>query len=109
MQTTSNIIDKNWKALIKPNKLEITSNEDKTVAKVVAEPLEKGFGQTIGNSLRRILLSSIQGSAVTAIQIDGVLHEFSSIKGVREDVTDIVLNVKNWPLNQSSTIQKKLI
>ena len=52
MQTTSNVIDKNWKALIKPNKLEINSNEDKTVAKVVAEPLEKGFGQTIGNSLR---------------------------------------------------------
>ena len=80
MQTTSNVIDKNWKALIKPNKLDITSNEDKTVA-VVEEPLEKGFGQTIGNSLRRILLSSIQGAAVTAIQIDGVLHEFSSIKG----------------------------
>ena len=80
MQTTPNVIDKNWKALIKPNKLEITSNEDKTIAKVIAEPLEKGFGQTIGNSLRRILLSSIQGAAVTAIQIDGVLHEFSSIK-----------------------------
>ena len=95
MQTTSNIINKNWKALIKPNKLEIKSNEDKTIAQVVAEPLEKGFGQTIGNSLRRILLSSIQGAAVSAIQIDGVLHEFSSIKGVREDVTDIVLNVKN--------------
>ena len=79
MQTTSNIVDKNWKALIKPDKLNITSNEDKTIAKVVAEPLEKGFGQTIGNSLRRILLSSIQGAAVTAIQIDGVLHEFSSI------------------------------
>ena len=58
MQTTTNIIDKNWKALIKPNKLDITSNEDKTIAKVIAEPLEKGFGQTIGNSLRRILLSS---------------------------------------------------
>ena len=96
METTLNVIDKNWKALIKPNKLDITSNEDKTIAKVIAEPLEKGFGQTIGNSLRRILLSSIQGAAVTAIQIDGVLHEFSSIKGVREDVTDIVLNVKNY-------------
>ena len=58
-----NIIDKNWKALIKPNKLDINSNDDKTVAKVVAEPLEKGFGQTIGNSLRRILLSSIRGSS----------------------------------------------
>ena len=91
MSTHNTIVDKNWKALIKPNKLEITSNEDKTVAKVVAEPLEKGFGQTIGNSLRRILLSSIQGAAVTAIQIDGVLHEFSSIKGVREDVTDLSL------------------
>ena len=107
MQTTSNIIDKNWKALIKPNKLEITSNDDKTVAKVVAEPLEKGFGQTIGNSLRRILLSSIQGAAVTAIQIDGVLHEFSSIKGVREDVTDIVLNVKNLAIKSSTSNPKK--
>ena len=109
MQTTSNIIDKNWKALIKPNKLDITSNDDKTVAKVIAEPLEKGFGQTIGNSLRRILLSSIQGAAVTAIQIDGVLHEFSSIKGVREDVTDIVLNVKNLAIKSSSSSSKKII
>ena len=56
MQTTSNVIDKNWKALIKPNKLDITSNDDKTVPKVVAEPLEKGFGQTIGNSLRLSLI-----------------------------------------------------
>ena len=56
MQTTTNVIDKNWKALIKPNKLEITSNDDRTIAKVTAEPLEKGFGQTIGNSLRRILM-----------------------------------------------------
>ena len=109
MQTTSNVIDKNWKALIKPNKLEITSNDDKTIAKVVAEPLEKGFGQTIGNSLRRILLSSIQGAAVTAIQIDGVLHEFSSIKCVREDVTDIVLNVKNLAIKSSSSSPKKII
>ena len=109
MQTTSNVIDKNWKALIKPNKLDITCNEDKTIAKVIAEPLEKGFGQTIGNSLRRILLSSIQGAAVTAIQIDGVLHEFSSIKGVREDVTDIVLNVKNLAIKSSSSSTKKII
>ena len=109
MQESSTIIDKNWKALIKPNKLEITSSQDKTTAKVIAEPLEKGFGQTIGNSLRRILLSSIQGAAVTAIQIDGVLHEFSSIKGVREDVTDIVLNVKNLAIKSSSTSAKKII
>ena len=109
MQTSNNIIDKNWKALIKPNKLEITSNDDKSIAKVVAEPLEKGFGQTIGNALRRILLSSIQGAAVTAIQIDGVLHEFSSIQGVREDVTDIVLNVKNLAIKSTSTSAKKII
>tara|TARA_B100000686_G_scaffold333566_1_gene399649 strand:- start:2041 stop:3072 length:1032 start_codon:yes stop_codon:yes gene_type:complete len=106
---TSTIVDKNWKALIKPDKLDITSNEDKTVANVVAEPLEKGFGQTIGNSLRRILLSSIQGAAVTGIQIDGVLHEFSSIKGVREDVTDIVLNVKSLAIKSTSKGAKKII
>ena len=109
MSATTNVIDKNWKALIKPNKLDITSNDDKTIAKVIAEPLEKGFGQTIGNSLRRILLSSIQGAAVTAIQIDGVLHELSSIKGVREDVTDIVLNVKNLAIKSSTKKQKKII
>jgi DNA-directed RNA polymerase subunit alpha len=108
MQTTK-VIDKNWKSLIKPTKLEINSNDDKTIAKVIAEPLEKGFGQTIGNSLRRILLSSIQGAAVTAIQIDGVLHEFSSIKGVREDVTDIVLNIKNLALKSNATGSKKII
>ena len=102
MQSGINIIDKNWKDLIKPNKLNITSNDDKSIAKIVAEPLEKGFGQTIGNSLRRILLSSIQGAAVTSIQIDGVLHEFSSIKGVREDVTDIVLNIKSLALKSSA-------
>ena len=109
MQISDNIIDKNWKALIKPNKLDITCNDDKTVANVIAEPLEKGFGQTIGNSLRRILLSSIQGAAVTAIQIDGVLHEFSSIKGVREDVTDIVLNVKNLAIKCNANSAKKII
>ena len=103
------IFDKNWKTLIKPSKLEVSSNEDKSIAEVVAQPLEKGFGQTIGNSLRRILLSSIQGSAVTAIQIDGVLHEFSSIKGVREDATDIVLNVKNLAIKSESNEPKKLV
>jgi DNA-directed RNA polymerase subunit alpha len=103
------IFDKNWKTLIKPSKLEVSSNEDKSFVEVVAQPLEKGFAQTIGNSLRRILLSSIQGSAVTAIQIDGVLHEFSSIKGVREDVTDIVLNVKNLAIKSESNEPKKLV
>ena len=105
----NNIINHNWKDLIKPNKLNIQSNEDKSITTVIAEPLEKGYALTIGNSLRRILLSSIQGSAITAIQIDGVLHEFSSIKGVREDVTDIVLNVKLLSLQVMSEEPKKLI
>jgi len=102
-------VTQNWKALIKPNKLNIKSNDDKSITTLVAEPLEKGYALTIGNSLRRILLSSIQGSAITAIQIDGVLHEFSTIKGVREDVTDIVLNVKNLSIKVMSQESKKLI
>ena len=100
---------KNWKSLIKPGKLDVNLSEDKSYAKVIAEPLEKGYGLTLGNSLRRILLSSIRGTAVTAIQIDGVLHEFTSIKGVREDVTDIVLNVKSLALKSNSEGSKKLI
>jgi DNA-directed RNA polymerase subunit alpha len=89
------VIQKNWQELIKPQKIEIGHGANpKTNGKIVAEPLERGFGLTLGNALRRILLSSLQGAAVTGIQIDGVLHEFSSIPGVREDVTDIVLNVK---------------
>ncbi len=86
---------KNWQELIKPTKLEVIPGRDpQREATIIAEPLERGFGMTLGNALRRVLLSSLQGAAVTAIQIDGVLHEFSSIAGVREDVTDIVLNVK---------------
>ena len=100
---------KNWKTLIKPTKLDIKLSDDKSYAKIIAEPLEKGYGLTLGNSLRRILLSSIRGTAVTAIQIDGVLHEFTSIKGVREDVTDIVLNVKSLALKSNSEGSKKLI
>ena len=103
------INSKNWKALIKPSKLDIKLSDDKSYAKIIAEPLEKGYGLTLGNSLRRILLSSIRGTAVTSIQIDGVLHEFTSIKGIREDVTDIVLNVKSLALKSSSQVNKKLI
>lgn len=89
------MIQKNWQELIKPQKVEIDHGADaKLVGKIVAEPLERGFGLTLGNALRRILLSSLQGAAVTAVQIEGVLHEFSSIEGVREDVTNIILNIK---------------
>ncbi len=90
------INQKNWQELIRPNKLEVTPGRDpQREATIVAEPLERGYGMTLGNALRRVLLSSLQGAAVTSIHIDGVLHEFSSIPGVREDVTDIVLNVKD--------------
>ena len=106
---TTEVNIKNWKTLIKPPKLDVNLSDDKSYAKIVAEPLEKGYGLTLGNSLRRILLSSIRGTAVTAIQIDGVLHEFTSIKGVREDVTDIVLNVKSLALKSNSETTSKLI
>ncbi|RMF10517.1 MAG: DNA-directed RNA polymerase subunit alpha [Alphaproteobacteria bacterium] len=103
------MIQKNWQELIKPNKLDIqTAEGDPRRATIVAEPLERGFGMTLGNALRRILLSSLQGAAVTAIQIDGVLHEFSSIPGVREDVTDIVLNVKQLAIKLHSEGPKRL-
>jgi len=93
------VIQKNWQQLIKPAKLEVEPGHDpRRTATVIAEPLERGFGMTLGNALRRILLSSLQGAGVTAVQIDGVLHEFSSIPGVREDVTDIVLNIKQLAL-----------
>jgi DNA-directed RNA polymerase subunit alpha len=86
-------IQRNWQELIKPTKLDIVSGSDNArVASVVAEPLERGYGLTLGNALRRVLLSSLQGAAVTAIQIDGILHEFSSLPGVREDITDFGLN-----------------
>jgi DNA-directed RNA polymerase subunit alpha len=89
-------LNKNWQDLIKPTKLDITLREnDASRAVVVAEPLERGFGYTLGNALRRILLSSLQGAAVTSIKIENVLHEFSAIEGVREDVTHIVLNIKD--------------
>jgi DNA-directed RNA polymerase subunit alpha len=90
---------KNWQELIRPTKLDIQpGRERRKVATMVAEPLERGFGTTLGNALRRILLSSLQGAAVSSVQIDGVLHEFSSIAGVREDVTDIVLNIREIAL-----------
>ena len=103
------MLHKNWQELIKPSKLDIVPGNDPTrQASVVAEPLERGFGLTLGNSLRRILLSSLQGAAVTSIQIDSVLHEFSSIAGVREDVTDIVLNIKSMGVKMMVEGPKKM-
>ena len=86
---------RNWRDLLKPQTLE---SEDKnltpTYGKFIGEPFERGFGTTVGNALRRVLLSSLQGAAISALKIDGVLHEFATLPGVREDVTDIVLNLK---------------
>ncbi len=84
---------KNWRDLIKPKRLEATELTE-TYGKFVAEPFERGFGTTLGNSLRRILLSSLQGAAITSVRIKNVQHEFSSVVGVTEDVTDIILNLK---------------
>jgi DNA-directed RNA polymerase subunit alpha len=89
------LIQKNWQELIKPSKVDVErSRTTKNSGKIVVEPLERGFGLTLGNALRRILLSSLQGAAITAVKIAGVQHEFSTIEGVREDVTDIILNIK---------------
>lgn len=103
------MIQKNWKELIKPERLEVQPGTDATrTASIVAEPLERGFGLTLGNALRRVLLSSLQGAAVTSVQIDGVLHEFSAIPGVREDVTDIVLNIKSLDIKMSVDGPKRM-
>jgi len=105
---TNPVIQKNWQELIKPQKLNVVKGDDGRSATVVAEPLERGFGMTMGNALRRVLLSSLQGAAVSAVQIDGVLHEFSSIPGVREDVTDIVLNIKDIAIKMQGDGPKRM-
>ena len=104
------MVQKNWQELIKPTKLDITPGRDpKRQATLVAEPLERGFGLTLGNALRRVLLSSLQGAAINSVQVDGVLHEFSSISGVREDVTDIILNIKEIALAMHVEGPKRLV
>ena len=103
------MIHKNWQELIKPGQLTVVpGNNPEKKAIVVAEPLERGFGLTMGNALRRVLMSSLQGSAITAVHIDNVLHEFSSISGVREDVTDIILNLKGVSINMEVEGPKRL-
>ena len=104
------MIERNWQELIRPEKPQIELGSDaQRKARLVAEPLERGFGVTLGNALRRVLLSSLQGAAVTAIQIDGVVHEFSSLEGVREDVVDIVLNIKQLALRMHGEGPKRMV
>ena len=102
------MIENNWITLVKPNKVEYKISDNKKFGTVIIEPLEKGYGTTLGNALRRVLLSSLQGTAMTSIKINGVLHEFSTIEGVREDVTDIIMNLKNVTFNSKSTHIQKL-
>jgi DNA-directed RNA polymerase subunit alpha len=105
------VIQKNWQALIKPYKLNLDHSEDPNyVAVITADPLETGFGMTLGSALRRVLLSSLQGAAITSVQIEGALHEFSTLPGVNEDVTDIVLNLKGvvTKLHKDGPVRVKL-
>src|SRR4051812_18839500 len=100
-------VAKNWRDLIKPRRLEVEQESlTPTYGKFVAEPLERGFGTTLGNSLRRVLLSSLQGAAITSVKIDGVDHEFSTIPEVAEDVTDVCLNLKEVLLRMHTNEQK---
>jgi len=97
------LVAKNWRELIRPRQLDTDENSvTETYGRFSCEPLERGFGVTLGNALRRILLSSLQGAAITSVRIEGVLHEFSSIPGVMEDMSDIVLNMKEVRLRLHS-------
>jgi DNA-directed RNA polymerase subunit alpha len=103
------VIEKNWQSLIKAGKLDVQyTDASMREAVIVAEPLERGFGTTLGNALRRVLLSSLHGAAFVSMKIDGVLHEFSSIPGVLEDVTDVVLNIKAIGVKLVSDLPKKV-
>src|SRR6187551_3362828 len=98
-----------WKGFQKPKRLTVTSeNTTDRYAQFSAQPFERGFGTTIGNALRRVLLSSIEGAAITAVKIEGVLHEFSSIPGVVEDATDIILNLKQVPIKLNTDLPKTI-
>tara|TARA_A100000171_G_scaffold52166_1_gene69340 strand:+ start:1241 stop:2257 length:1017 start_codon:yes stop_codon:yes gene_type:complete len=103
------VIQKNWQSLIKPYKLDVSpENDESRRAQVSAEPLERGFGLTLGNSLRRVLLSSLQGSAIIGVQVEGAQHEFSPVPGAREDMTDLILNLKMIPVSCETESIKKI-
>lgn len=108
-ETGQTLMRRNWTELIRPRRMEVDeSTHTPFYGKFVCEPLERGYGITLGNSLRRVLLSSLQGAAITSVKIEGVLHEFSTIPGVKEDVTDIILNLKSVQLKLNSVQPKTL-
>ncbi len=103
------MLQKNWTELIKPSKMEVNVEEsDGKKGVLIAEPLERGFGLTLGNAIRRVLLSSLQGAAITSIKMKGVVHEFSTVSGVKEDLTDILLNLKSVAVKVHSSGLKKM-
>jgi len=103
------VLQKNWMELIKPSKMDVNVEEnDGRTGRLIAEPLERGFGLTLGNAIRRVLLSSLQGAAITSVKIKGVVHEFSTIPGVKEDLTDILLNLKSIAVKVHSPGLKKM-
>lgn len=103
------MIQENWQQLIKPEKIKVNNVDGgEFKSTMTVEPLERGFGMTLGNALRRILLSSVRGASVTALQIEGVVHEFSAIPGVMEDVTDVILNLKSLAIKLHAQGPKKL-
>lgn len=105
----NSMISKNWNDLIKPANTNYEQNQSNAnSASITIEPLERGFGLTLGNGIRRVALSSLQGAAVTAVKIKGVLHEFSSIPGVKEDLVDVILNIKSLVVKLHSTEKKRL-
>lgn len=104
------VLNRNWKNLIKPSKIKNDGDEEKKhyMANLVIEPLERGYGLTLGNALRRILISSLQGAAITSVKIPGVEHEFATKAGIKEDIVDVILNVKQICLKMHSTEKKTL-
>ena len=105
------MIEKNWKEIIKPSKLEVKEDDNlENTSTIIAEPLERGYGVTVGNALRRVLLTSLPGAAITNVKVEGVLHEFSTITGVKEDMADIIQNLKSvrFKLSDSDVDNVKL-
>ena len=99
-------MQRNWRSLIRPKKIEVDERtHTRFYGEFTIQPLEKGFGITLGNSLRRVLLSSIRGAAIVSVRFDGVLHEFSTMPGVKEDITDIILNLKGVRVGCTRTVR----